>query len=78
MQEVVGEEAEYNEETGATDVLYCICRTNAQGWMVACDGGCEVQEGETASNTVCSFTTSAKRTQDLNRGQYSTLERSMQ
>ena len=26
MQEVVGEEAEYNEETGATEVLYCICR----------------------------------------------------
>lgn len=40
MQEEAGEEAEYNE-TGATDVLYCICQTNAQGWMIACDGGCE-------------------------------------
>ena len=27
MQEVVGEEAEYNEETGATEVLYRICKT---------------------------------------------------
>lgn len=46
MQEVVGEGAEYNERTGATDVLYCICRTNAQGWTIACDGGCEVREAK--------------------------------
>lgn len=40
-QEILDEMAGYGEKPATIDVPYCICRKSAEGWMIACDGGCE-------------------------------------